>query len=856
MRQDGSADREAAPGVTLKADVILKRRRDLGLTQEALGTLAGLTDRTVRAAETRRPVSMATARLLSAALEVPLPALVWRSSAEVQRQLASAGYAPGTPPKPWGARPVEVQRIVDALADASHGAVCIVSGPTGIGKTALACFAARALADRFPDGVAWVHAGGANLEGPLAWQLQLAAAFYFQASLPPPGLVGREAFNQAFRRSLWTGRRLLVLDDVARTADLACFVGPGDAARVLVTTMHRAVAEMPGHVVVPVGPLDEDVGVALLGDHLGRARVQAEPAAARRMVRLLGGVPRSLQIAGRVLKRERYTLLEDYAGRLEASPREPVDPLADAITDHDASFTTVYAQLRASLSAGVWPVFGALSAFGPRSFSAAWAAAVADVPASDVRRSLGELAEFYLLAEVESPAEASAAAGPRFVLDAQSQRAARWIAGAGAREAEDRLVDHAVRLGEALDAQPAAACLQSFTRDAELWRHSLDLATRRVLAVRAATTAGAPSAIPTIAPGTAHEAVRLCRLLVALRKALYLTMPPGTGEWLTAGLAAAAAIDDEGAFGQLCRLMGRWTGLTAPDVRQMTAWYEAAVPALLAGGRVDDAIDAMAYAAKAVTMVHGPEVGLPKLEQTVAAAEAQGASAATRASVLNSTACVDCVVGGAGSLARAEAHLRAALALEVSGWTGSIAHHIAQLNLATVARLARPDAAPNVGQDVGPHVAAVRALLPDDPLSHFLLDATARFISPKAQAPAAVDDRFRRLALLAVPQELAFRRTIQSFQIGLELPHYFAPVEPSAPASRPRLAKPIGITPILIGLPIEVDLPLPGLLYPVAPLLDLLADGGLGYLSAFVAQLIGPDNPRLALLRQLEPFFQ
>lgn len=841
---DDRSDRVVMParGVTLDSEVLVQRRRELGLTQEALAALAGLTDRTIRSAERRRPLSIASARLLAAALELPLPALMWRSPAELRRRLTAAGCAPGEPPRPWGERRADVTRLVATLADAERGAVAVVSGRTGIGKTALARYVAHAVGERFPGGVLWVHGGWADLDGTLTSQLRLAGALDFRARLPPAEVAGRAAFDQAFRFNLWSARRLIVLDDVARGSDVTCFVRPGDPAWVLITTMHRTVAHIPADLTLEVGPLPDPVGVDLLSAHLGAARVAAEPDAAVHLVRLLGGVPRSLQIAGRVLERERYTRLADYAKRLEASPAEPDDRLRDAPAANDASFTTAYHQLARWLSPDAWRFFGALSAFGGRSFDATWAAAVGGVTAVDARRHLGELAEFYLLAEVDGVD--GAGAPRRFTLDAQSHRAARWIAGPRAEAAEERLVDLTCERAVELARLPTAVAVQAFVGDLERWRHGIELAVRRVVPEPVAPIAVTPTTLPAVPTGVEHHAARLCRLLAALRKPLYLTMPPGVGRWLTVGLGAARAVGDDGAYGQLCRLMARWTGLTAPDLQLMVAWYHAAVPALLTDGNVDDAMDAKAYAAKVVIVADAMAVGLPMLTAAVEDAARLGASPVYQAALANAAACVSCVVGSGDRAAPAEAALRDALSLELVGPWGAIVGDMLRLNAATAARVARPDG-PTV--DVSAEVATLRTALPDDPLSDFILDAVAAF-ARDGSAPAAVDDHTRRLVWLGVPREIAFRRLVQGLQLALEVPQYCAPGDGD---SRLRLIHPIGVTPLFLGHPLEVEIPLPGLLYPVAPLLALLGGGGARHLAAFVAQSVGPDSPRMALFERL-----
>jgi|GEM_PF-2657406 len=821
----------------LDPDALVRRRRELGLTQEALGALAGLTERTVRSGERGRPISAASARAFAAALGVPLQALRWRSPDELSRRLAAAGCAPSPPPSPWAPRRRESERLITAFEGAERGLVAVISGPPGIGKTALARYVAAALRGRFPGGVAWVHGARSELEQVPLSQLRVAAALDFGARLPPAEIIGPDAFAQAFRTNLWTARRLVVLDDVARVSDVVAFATPEDEAWVLVTTMHRSVAEMPADLVVEVGPLDDDVSLELLTAHVGAARVEAERDDSTRLVELLGGVPRSLHIAGRVLERERFTRIGEYVDRLERSPAEPVDPLRDAATPADTSFTSAFVQLARSLSPAAWRFFGALSAFGGRPFRATWAAAVGAVDEADARRYLGELVEFFLVTAGEEGPQ------PNFTLDAQSQRVARWVAGDAAHVADERLLERASARAAELARLPSAEAVASFAQNAGAWSFAIELAVRAVCP-GPITIVDHPDAVHPLADVEPRSADRLCRLLTDLRRPLQLLMPPGAARWLSVGLAAARTVEDGRAFGHQCRLMARWTGMSAPDVPMMTAWLHAAVPPLLAAGDVDEAIDAMAFSGKMIATAVGMRSGLPMVADALAAAERHGASATTRASLINTTACMGRVAVPGAPIDGAEAELRRALDLELAGPASAVLRSVMRLNAASLARMARPDG-PRV--DLRAEVATLRAALPDDLLTDFILDAVERFAAGEGGVEP-VDDRTRRLVWLGVPEELVVRRFIMVLQLAMELSQYLAPPEGDG---APVITHPVGITPIFVAHALEVEMSLPGLLYPVAPLVDLLSAGGAGYLAAFGRQAIGADNPRYALLEHL-----
>jgi DNA-binding XRE family transcriptional regulator len=822
--------------------VLLRSERlAAGLTQEALAEEAGLTRRTVHAAEHDTRLSISSARALSMALGIPLSALARPRPEEVRERLAQAGFSPLPPPTPWGVRRVETAVTVEALDGGEHGSLLVLAGPTGIGKTALAAHVVALVGERFPDGVGWIQASRTTPERSLIWQLELASALGFGRRLPRPEVVGRSGFDEAFRHALWTRRRLLVIDDVTDHHEVTRFLRRDAGGWVIVTTKSRLVAEELGGRLVEVGPLEEGAAVALLAAHIGEDRLKRDPGGGADLVRILGCVPRSLQIAGRVLKRERFTDLSEYARRVANSPSEPRDERFARGRDGDpeASFTTAFKQLRPQLSAECWDVFGALSALGGARFPARWAAAVSALPESRTRSALAELTDFYLVRDI-APAAGDGAL-PKFVLDAQSQRAARWTAGSSVGRSEARLLRHAHDDAKRLGAQPPPESIRQFSQNAELWRHCLDLAASRVLPPGAARVATSFEAIPAVDIESAPDARLLPDTLIGLRAPIYLAVPPGAAQWLTAGLAVARACGDDEATGRLCALMGRWTTFNVVNPFATVAWFAAAGRILERAGQYDEAVDAVSYAAKIVQLVEGAEAAIPHFQAALTLCRQHPeVSNLTTAGLLNAFGVVSFMLGGPDDLDWAERLMADAISLTLEGDAGLLLNAVTRLNLAAVLGV-RGKTTPS--PQLTEAMEIVRRFVRGDDLLEYRVSSLGIQLGVYPRPEGPPDDRQKRAVWLAVPPQLALRRLLHYRQLANEIAKHLSASDGGGDTvAEPAPTAEITVCPLTVGHPLEFEIGVVGLLEPMPPLLNLLEGAGRRYALAFVEQQLGRES--------------
>ncbi|WP_326640293.1 tetratricopeptide repeat protein [Nonomuraea fuscirosea] len=257
-----------------------------------------------------------------------------------------SGPTGGFKAEPPGTAPTGPARGEPPRAGAAGGgAVTVISGPGGIGKSALAVHVAHAVAGRFTDGVIYV-----DLHGSTAGLTPLTPVEALRHLLRSLGLDGTavpvDAEEAAARyRSLTAAGHLLVILDNARDArQVRSLLPAGPGCRVLVTSRDPLVTlDNARH--LRLGRLDDTEAVALLARVAGAGRVEAEPEAALEIARLCGGFPLALRIMGARLAARPDWSPADLAGRLADATRR-LDLLEYADLAVRASIAVSHEQLR------------------------------------------------------------------------------------------------------------------------------------------------------------------------------------------------------------------------------------------------------------------------------------------------------------------------------------------------------------------------------------------------------------------------------------------------------------------------------------------------------------------------------
>ncbi|MEU7055849.1 XRE family transcriptional regulator [Streptomyces sp. NPDC046197] len=299
------------------SQLFVRQREALGLTQEDLARLSGLSVRMISDLErgrTRKP-HLRSLQLLTSALRLDRDELVRltdnRSSAAelsipAQRVCDPPAAAPlvvpqqlPMAPRHFVGRTRELQ-LLDALLEHQDTApgLAVVNGQSGVGKTALVVRWAHQLTDRFPDGRLYVDLRR-NENEPLT-PGEAIRDFLCALGVPPGQAPAGLHAQSALLRSVLANKRLLMVLDDAHSADQVMPLLPGTPGCVaVVTSRHKLTALVAHHgaQAISLDVLSFHDARASLERLLGRGRVAAEEEATARLIELCRRSPGALSAA-------------------------------------------------------------------------------------------------------------------------------------------------------------------------------------------------------------------------------------------------------------------------------------------------------------------------------------------------------------------------------------------------------------------------------------------------------------------------------------------------------------------------------------------------------------------------------
>ncbi|MFD7300975.1 BTAD domain-containing putative transcriptional regulator [Streptomyces pharetrae] len=206
------------------------------------------------------------------------------------------------PPPHFTGRGADRDALRAALLE--PGAVAVVTGMAGVGKSALALDVAHALTERFSDGQLYINLHGATPGMTPLTSAQALAALLRDLGTEPRRVPDHPDAAAALLRSLLAPTRtLLVLDDAATAAQVRPLLPAGPGCAVIVTSRSPLTA-LDGARRFPLSPLTGDDSAALLRAVSGRAGLDA----AHPLVDLTGRLPLALRVvAARLAARSALT---------------------------------------------------------------------------------------------------------------------------------------------------------------------------------------------------------------------------------------------------------------------------------------------------------------------------------------------------------------------------------------------------------------------------------------------------------------------------------------------------------------------------------------------------------------------
>ncbi|HEY9412802.1 MAG TPA: BTAD domain-containing putative transcriptional regulator [Jiangellaceae bacterium] len=265
--------------------------------------------------------------------------------------------------------------------------VAVVTGPAGVGKTALALEAAHQARHAFPDGQLFRRLSGS---GTATSAFDVLGGFLRDLGVHAEAVPPTEGERSGLFRSMCAERRLLVVLDDVQSADQIEAVVPGAGGCAVVVTCRRHSA-LPANLRLDLGVMAPAESQELLATIVAPERLAAEPEATAAIVAACGGSALALRIvAGRLAIRPTWSIAH-LAGRLTGAGR------LDELRLEGASVRVALDAVVDGLEPEVATRFRRLSVLPAATADADIAAVAWDIGTAEAQRTLDELCDIRLL---------------------------------------------------------------------------------------------------------------------------------------------------------------------------------------------------------------------------------------------------------------------------------------------------------------------------------------------------------------------------------------------------------------------------------------------------------------------------
>lgn len=290
---------------------------------------------------------------------------------------------------------------IEAVLRADHAAdepaaMVTISGPGGVGKTALAVQASHRLRSAYPDGQLFAALAGARTQ-PVS-PATVLGRFLRALGVPATAVPDDPEERADLYRGLLAERRILVvLDDAFDEEQLAPLLPASGTCGVIATGRVR-LGGLGGAHRVELREMSEADSLAMLRDSTDGRLASATRAELSVLVRLCARLPLALRIAGSLLVSRPHWHLADLVSRL-ADEQHRLDALRYRDLEVRASFGLSYEGVRP----GARRLFRLLGLLEAPDFPLWAAAAAGDTGLREARELLDDLVDVHLLDVTGTP---------------------------------------------------------------------------------------------------------------------------------------------------------------------------------------------------------------------------------------------------------------------------------------------------------------------------------------------------------------------------------------------------------------------------------------------------------------------
>jgi DNA-binding SARP family transcriptional activator/tetratricopeptide (TPR) repeat protein len=308
------------------------------------------------------------------------------------------------PPDPgdFVGRDTVTEEICDRLVAGSSATVplVVISGPPGVGKTALAVHVGQRLAERFPNGQLYADLRGYSMV-PVVPPSQVMSRFLVSLGVPGQQVPSDLDELTTLYRTLLAGRRVLILlDNVTLPSQVRPLLPNVPGCAVLVTSRNelRGLTALQGARPFNLDMLAPEQSYELLANIAGAARIAAESDAAAAIADLCGHLPLALRIAAANLVSRGASSVEDFAAELKQGnllARLAIDG------DDEAAVRAAFSMSYATVPPAAARLFRLLGLIPGPAFNVEAAAALTGLPRDQAAQLIDQLTAANLVARLD-----------------------------------------------------------------------------------------------------------------------------------------------------------------------------------------------------------------------------------------------------------------------------------------------------------------------------------------------------------------------------------------------------------------------------------------------------------------------